>query len=122
MFSVGQRVHMSNHGKICYSDSHSNPYNCGGVIDRISGASIRVVWDNGTYNTYRVSHLKLASSLRGIAKFLRKVEGKDTEEEAPKPKPKPKKGFSNPNQTITGYQVSFSPYNLTSTGTTDMPW
>lgn len=82
MLKVGTKVRMSNLGKAKYSNTVSNPHMLSGVVTAANGYRVYVRWINGHKNTYRAEDLT-HSSLKGVAKFLQRIEGKEVEEPTP---------------------------------------
>jgi hypothetical protein len=82
MLKVGMKVRMSVLGKAKYSNTNSNPHTLRGKVYASDGYRIGVRWSNGHKNTYRAEDLAY-SSLKGVAKFLRRIDGKEVEEPTP---------------------------------------
>lgn len=82
MLRVGTRVRMSETGKAKYPHTDCNPHTLRGKVYASNGYRIGVRWSNGHKNTYRAEDLAY-SSLKGVAKFLRRIDGKEVEEPTP---------------------------------------
>lgn len=79
MLKVGTKVHISSLGKLKYSNSRSNPHRLKGEVVRVGMGRYSVKWSNGRQNIYGDGDLEV-NSMRGVAQFLRRIEGKDAEE------------------------------------------